>query len=142
MAIPAYMEIKEIKGTVIDEALPERNEMTKVLKFEHKLHIPIKEDKKPSGVRQHGDFLIVKNMDKSSPLIIQALCQNKALNVTLNWYYLDDTTGIETLYYQHILENAKVISVRNFMSNDENSPLNHMEEVVFAYKKITWQDST
>ena len=94
-----------------------------------------------SGKRIHWPLKIVKEFDKASPLLYQALCTGEHLkNVTIHWYRIDPI-GSEELYFTHTLEDAIVVEMRPYMPMaflKENEPYRHMEEVMFTYNRIKW----
>ncbi len=83
----------------------------------------------------------MKEYDKSSPKLYQALCTGEHLkNVTIKWYRINKQ-GSEEHYFSHVLEDAIVVSITPSMPVaflPENEPYRHMEEVSFTYKKIKW----
>ena len=93
-----------------------------------------------SGKRIHGPLTIVKEFDKASPKLYQALCTGEHLKAALRWYRIDKS-GTEEHYFTHTLEEAIVVSIKPYMPIaflDENEPYRHMEEVSMTYKKIKW----
>ncbi len=96
----------------------------------------------PTGKRQHSPIVIVKEIDKSTPLIYQALVTNENLpTVEFKFWKLDDT-GKETQYFTIKLTNANIASVEQLNQNSDTRPdLNNFaeyEQVAFTYQKIEW----
>jgi len=139
MPSPVYMKIDKIEGSVSNPN-KETDKSIEILKFEHKVYMPTRKlAKVASGVRQHEEFLVVKNMDLTSPLLFQKLCDQDELQVDLFWFIVEK--GSENRYYRHTLKQAKIESIRNYMPDREDpnqQHLNHMEEVTFSYKIIEW----
>lgn len=113
-----------------------------VYAMDHDVHIPRDpQSGLPSGKRIHGPLEIVKEFDKSSPKLYQALCSGEQLSdVTIKWYRIDPT-GTEEHYFTHTLEDAIVVEIKPYMPVaflSENEPYRHMEKISFTYTKIKW----
>jgi len=113
--------------------------------MDQKIHMPRDpQSGLPSGKRVHGPMTLVKEFDKASPKLYQALCTGEHLKVNLKWYKIDKQ-GKEKHYFTHALEDAIVVSIKPYMPIaflKEHEPYRHMEEVSFTYSKIkwTWED--
>ena len=83
-----------------------------------------------SGKRQHKPLTILKEVDKASPLLLQALVTNE--NLTLFNLQLV-APGQDSVVYRIDLSNARVVDV-HMITVDGRS----REQVSFAYQKITW----
>ena len=94
----------------------------------------------PTGRRVHNPITIVKEIDKSSPKLFQALCSGEQMSkVTIDWYRIDPQ-GKEEKYFTTELENATIVSMKTWMPNvlrSEDKHMGHMEDVSFAFEKIT-----
>ncbi len=105
------------------------------------IHIPTDpQSGLPSGKRIHGPLKLVKEFDKASPKVYQALCTGEHLKATIKWYRIDPG-GKEEHYFTHTLEDAIIVSVKPYMPIaflEENEPYRHMEEVALTYSKIKW----
>jgi type VI secretion system Hcp family effector len=74
----------------------------------------------PSGKRVHNPLLITKAIDKSSPQLFQAFCQNETLAITINWYRLDPSDSKTwQQYYTMTLQDAKIVVMKEW---DVSSP--------------------
>ncbi len=89
-----------------------------------------------TGNKVHTPVVFVKEVDKSTPLLSKALIQGETLVEVLFRFFNQSNYN----YFTVRLEQAKVISIREFMPNSLNpasyQPL--MEEVSLVYTKITW----
>jgi type VI secretion system secreted protein Hcp len=121
--------------------LEDREDTILVQGFDHVVEIPTDERGVASGRRVHRPMTIIKEIDKSTPMLYQALCSNELLTeVTLNWYRLDGTGDYE-LYYSIYLENGFITRIRPWVPNvldRKNETLRHMEDISIAYEKIIW----
>lgn len=85
----------------------------------------------PNGQRTHSLFNIVKRLDKSSPLLFEALNKGETLtNVELK-VYRTSYMGKQEHYYTVALEDAIIVDID--VSNSEIEPV---ENVSFTYRKI------
>ncbi len=112
-----------------------------VQSWDHIVEIPTDSRGVVSGRRVHRPMLISKEIDKSSPMLYQALCTGEKLSeVKLDWYRLDGA-GDDELYFSVLMESALVSRVRPWVPNvldKNNSGFRHMEDVCFIYEKILW----
>jgi type VI secretion system secreted protein Hcp len=103
----------------------------------------------PTGKRQHEPIVIVKVLDKSTPLLWQALVSNENLTQFVLQVYAQQPTeggvnagaGAEVMIYTISLTNATISSIRQYMADNEiatNASLPVREEISFTYQKITW----
>jgi type VI secretion system secreted protein Hcp len=103
----------------------------------------------PTGKRQHEPIVIVKVLDKSTPLLWNALVSNENLTQWVLQVYAAQPAGVgvasgagaEMMIYTITLTNATISSIRQYMSDNEiasNTSLPVREEISFTYQKITW----
>ena len=140
MPLPAYMDIPDIPGSC--EVVGRVNNI-EILGFNHEVYMPTdRKDGSATGTRVHKNFVSVKNYDKASPLLYQYLCQGQIIPlVTMRWFKINDD-GLEEEYYNHVLEKARITSIRPYMpdvDNPANEQYKHMEEVSMRYERITWK---
>ncbi len=139
MAIPAYMEIEGIPGSVNVHG---REGTVEVLEFNHRVYLPTdRDDGRLTGTRKHDAVVIHKAFDKASSLLYQRVCTGTTIpKITIKWYEITDQ-GEEKPYYQHVLTKCKNASVRSYMHNVKAANKDefvHMEEVFIRYEKISW----
>jgi type VI secretion system secreted protein Hcp len=112
--------------------------------FRHGVAIPYDiTDGKFTGRKQHEVVRIHKRIDKTTPLLLKALCQNEPVTSAAFRFYRPslEGTGREEHFYTVLLENGYVTSVRQ-ISEDANlggeraPPM--MEEVTLVCRDITW----
>jgi type VI secretion system secreted protein Hcp len=144
MPMPCHLTLEGEKQGKIEGSCDMKGREGTILAYamDHDIHIPRDpQTGLASGKRIHGPLTIVKEYDKGSPLLYQALCTGEHMkNVTIKWYRID-AKGSEEHYFTHTLENAIIVSIRPFMKMaflQENEPYRHMEEVSFTYEKIKW----
>jgi type VI secretion system secreted protein Hcp len=140
MAIPAYMKIDGIPGSVKVQG---REESVEILEFDHKVYMPIdRDDGTISGTRKHGAITFHKAFDKSSPELYKKVCTGTNIpKIEIIWYEIVEA-GEELEYFVHTLEQCKISSVRSYMHNIKDPTKEtfvHQEEVCVRYEKITWK---
>ncbi len=128
MSLPAHMKIRgdkqgEIEGSCDMEG---REGTIFVHHAQHAVTVP--SSIADGGKRMHDPLVIMKNIDKSSPILNQALVQGERLHVTLKWYRINPH-GNEENYFTHTLEGAIIKSISLDME---------FEQVSFTYEKIVW----
>ncbi|MHA2247261.1 MAG: Hcp family type VI secretion system effector [Candidatus Hodarchaeales archaeon] len=107
--------------------------------YSHSVYIPTDPHSgQATGSRIHTPVIVVKEVDKSTPKLMQALITGETLIEVLIKFYRT-ISGTQN-YFTVFLEDAKIVSIHDFMPNSLNpntyQPL--MEEVSFVYGKITW----
>ena len=144
MALNAYLKIEaekqgQIKGSVTQKG---REDSIMVIAVSHNIDSPRDAASGlPTGKRKHEPFKILKELDKSSPLLYNVLTNNE--NVT-EWelqHWQPSTTGAEKQHYTVRLTNANIASIHFRMLNNKNPDLMkyaEFEEVAFTYQKIEW----
>lgn len=119
---------------------------TIVKSFSHNIKIPRDPSSgQPSGQRSHQPLVVTKLIDKSSPLIYNALTKGETLtNVDLK-FYRTGYTGKPEHYFTISLEDAVVVDVAAAMNQEVGMALTDvapLEDVSFAYRKISWRHET
>lgn len=149
MALQAYLNLKgqrqgEIKGSVTQKG---REGKIAVIAVSHEIISPRDPASGlPTGKRMHKPFVITKELDKSSPLLYNALVNNENIpDWQLQFWtpQLKATTGSgnEVQHYTVKLTNANVASIAFRMANNKHPDLMKFaeyEEIAFTYQKIEW----
>jgi type VI secretion system secreted protein Hcp len=150
MALNAYLKATgqkqgDLKGSVTQKG---REGSIQVIAVSHSVVSPRDPASGlPTGKRMHKPFVITKELDISSPLLYNALCQNENISKwELQFWttaYQDRTqsVGTEMQHYTVNLVNASISSIDFRMANNKHPDLmkfNEYEEVAFVYQKITW----
>jgi type VI secretion system secreted protein Hcp len=144
MPMPIHMTLKgktqgEIKGGCTQKG---REGSILIFAFNHDILSPRDiASGLPTGKRQHGPVLVTKEVDKSSPLLYMALCNNESLTEVVFKFWKPSAAGKEVQYYTIKLTNGNIASRKTYFPNmlvPENTKLPHLEEVSFTYQKIEW----
>lgn len=149
MALNAYLKLKgqksgQIKGSVIQKG---RENTIEVNAYAHEIVSP----RDPAsglatGKRMHKPFVITKELDKSSPVLYQAMVTNENISeFELKCFAPNKAAatgaGAETNHFTVKLTNAHISSIRSVMRNNNDVELAKFpveEEISFTYQKIEW----
>ena len=140
----AYLKIKgqkqgEIKGSVIQKG---REGLIQVMAAIHDVISPRDaQSGLPTGQRQHKPLTITKEIDRSTPLLRQALITNETLTEWELQFFKPTSSGVETRYFVIKLTNAAVASARLVMPDAVDVATKYLptyEELAFTYQKIEW----
>jgi type VI secretion system secreted protein Hcp len=95
-----------------------------------------------TGRRQHHPMLIRKRIDKSSPLISKALCNNEVIEGQFKWYRPNPTGDGTTEQFFTIKITKGRIASQRLWSPDTLVPASSteppLEEVTFVFHSIEW----
>jgi type VI secretion system secreted protein Hcp len=143
MALNAYLKLKgqkqgDIKGGV---TVKSHAGQIAVIAVSHSIISPRDAASGlPTGKRMHKPFVITKEIDRSTPLLLNALATNENIvSFTLN-FYQPNLEGLEYNYYRIELTNASIASIETHLDNNEPAerPKHALyEEIAFTYQKIT-----
>ena len=94
------------------------------------------------GRRVHEPIVIVKRVDKSTPLLAKALCRNEKIDAEFKFFRPNPAgDGTTEQFFTVKIENGRVDSIERHSPNafdpaeSKNPPF---ETVTFVYAKITW----
>jgi len=144
MALNAYMKLTseiqgEIKGSVTQAG---REDSIMVIGFSHEVDSPFDAASGlPTGKRQHKPLCIIKEIDKSTPLIMNALSNNENITEMQLQFWQPSRSGKEIQYYTIELHNARIVNIKQEMPDNslpENMRLKEREHISFVYQQITW----
>lgn len=94
-----------------------------------------------TGKRQHKPITITKELDKSSPLLYNILCNNENITEFRLQFWSPSRSGQEVHHFTIELEDATIAGIR-FIMPDNRDPelmrLKEYEQISFMYRKITW----
>ncbi len=125
---------------------PSREGFVEAFGFGHEVRVPHDPGTGlPSGPRVHSPFKMVKLFDKATPGLYQALTTDEIVQVTIQWYRVDDA-GSEQHYFTAELSDAHIVRIAPMMPTAQDPSLDpdstdsyrHLEEVQFTYGTIKW----
>lgn len=125
----------DIKGEVTEKG---KEDLIKTISFQHEVASPRDAATgMATGKRQHKPFVITKEIDKASPLLMAALATSENLEeVTLSIYRPSaKATGASELWYTITLRNAAISDIKSTWVSEKKQSL---EEISFTYEKIKW----
>lgn len=143
MALPGYMKVTaEAQGKIDGECVLEEREGAIVIHAcNHTVKLPTDKNGLVSGRRMHMPITILKDIDRTSPMLYQALSDGELLtSVTIDWYRID-SAGMEECYFTQTLKNAQIVAIDfdvEFKPEAANSRVGHMEKISLIYDSISW----
>ncbi len=131
------------EGTQL-EGPREHNKSSLVSEFSHEVYRPYDpEENKLQGIRRLTAFTVIKDIDKLTPQLYEMVCKGRnCKKVEIKLYRTAKDTGDEEEYFNYVLEDAKVISVENYMPSTkyaETENIGHLEKIKFLAKSFTWK---
>jgi type VI secretion system secreted protein Hcp len=149
MALNAYLKLKGQKQGPINGSVTQKGRENKIMVIAVSHEIMSPRDPAsglPTGKRMHKPFVITKELDKSSPLLMNALVNNENIPEWELQFWtpqLSAATGVgaEKQHYTIKLTNANIASINFRMLNNKNPELMkyaEFEEIAFTYQKIEW----
>ncbi|WP_226503040.1 Hcp family type VI secretion system effector [Pseudomonas sp. MWU16-30317] len=144
MAIPVYLWLKDDGGTDIKGSVDVqgREGSIEVIAQDHSVSIPTDNNTgKLTGTRVHAPFMLLKEVDASSPYLYRAATSGQTLqSAEFKWYRINEA-GQEVVYFTTKLDKVKLVKIASKM-HDIKDPSkekhNHLEEVELRYETITW----
>ena len=144
MALNAFLHLKgqkqgDIKGSVTQKG---REGTIMVIEANHEIMSPISSSAGSAvGKRVHKPFVIVKELDKSSPHLYQAMINNEVLSSWQLDFFAAAVNGIEKQDYSVVLSNALITDIKFALPNTRNADtgkLSPYETIEFIYQTIEW----
>lgn len=143
-ALNAYLRLfgekqGEIKGSVTQAG---REDSIMVIAFNHDVFSP---RDAASGLlsnkRQHEPLRITKEIDKSTPLLMNAWSNGERMTNFELRFWRPSASGMEYQFYTILLHDAQIVSIRQEMLNNkypDNMQHKEREHVTFVYRGIEW----
>lgn len=152
MPIPAYLTLSGANQGDMSSGATGADSVGTMSKSDHeneiqvqafKLNMTVPKDPQsgqPTGRRIHTGLTFTKVLDKSSPMIMQALATGEQIKTATFKFFRTSSSGEQEHYYTIELEEALVTDVTPWFPNaldPSNSSISHMEDVTLSYKKIS-----
>lgn len=144
MAYDAYLRLRgksqgDIKGAGNRTG---RKGLIKVISWHHDIAAPRDPASGlPTGRRQHQPFVITKEVDCASPLLLSALAHNELLPEWELTLWQRTASGKDVPYYSIRLTNAAIAHYHGEMPDNQTEAshgLHEREQFAFTYEKIEW----
>ncbi len=121
----------QVQGQIRGGQQPTGGETMEILSFSHEIVSPRDAASGlPTGKRQHKPFTIVKEIDKATPLLMQALTRNETLTQVVIAVDRPASAG----YLEYKLTNASISSWNT--SSSAHTDTQELEQISFTYQKI------
>jgi len=110
--------------------------------FKHEMNYPFDmRENKGRGEPVHGAFTVLKEMDKASPKLYEALAKKKKINgIELEFWRDKPGEGGSEKYFAIVMTDCRIVHAMPYIpqggAEDDLPP--HMEEIGCAYRKIDW----
>ena len=113
---------------------PRDNDSSLIFEFNHKVHLPYdQEENIIQGTRRVSAFSIVKDIDKMTPQLYNIVDMGTMCDeIIIKLYRIANDTGEEEEYFRYTLQNAKIVSIENWMPlsiNETNENTGHLEKI-------------
>lgn len=140
MSTPAHLWLEDENGSQIVGGclMPSRLGSIELKSFSHGVTIPVDPNTgKLTGTRVHRPIVIVKEFDRTTPILYRAICEGRTLKSGTIRMYRVLESGIETEYFNMLLENVKITTITPHLSPNGMSSTN-LETLELRYGAITW----
>jgi type VI secretion system secreted protein Hcp len=143
-ALNAYMYlVGEHQGPILGSVIQAGREGSiMVIAFNHQLFSPRDvASGLPTNKRQHEPLRITKEIDKSTPLLMNAWANGEVMDSFELRFWTPGSSGQEVQHYTIRLGGAQIVSVQQEMLNNkypENMQHKEREHVTFTYRSIEW----
>jgi len=143
-ALNAYLTLAgEIQGPILGSVTQAgRVGQIMVIAYGHEVFTP---RDTTSGLltdaRQHEPLRITKEIDKSTPLLMNAWSRGEVMTTCELRFWTPGSSGQEVQHYTIRLTGAQIVSIQQEMMNNkypENMQHKEREHVTFTYRGIEW----
>jgi type VI secretion system secreted protein Hcp len=122
---------------------PRENKSSLIYEFSHEVYLPHEsEENRIQGMRRIGPFEIVKSIDRLTPQLYNILAVGMLSEIHIKLYRIAEKFGEEEAYFNYILEEARIISIQNWMPPTYipvSESIGHLEKIKIISRKITWE---
>lgn len=145
-ALDAYMTVEgqtqgEFKGDVTTAG---REDTIAVLKYSLSTNTPYDPATgAPTGSHQFHPLRVLKRVDQSSPLFVNAMANQENLVSVIIEFWRPSRTGAEEQFYTLVLTNAQVVGITQFqgsLGDDQLLPKLEWIELTFQTMSQTFED--
>jgi len=121
---------------------PRDNNSSLIFEFNHKVHLPYDSGTDIiQGTRRVSAFSIVKDIDQMTPQLYNIVALGMMCDeILIKLYRIADDSGEEEEYFNYTLENAKIVSIENWMpstkieANENIGPLEKIEMLATVFR--------
>ncbi|MBS0878011.1 MULTISPECIES: type VI secretion system tube protein TssD [unclassified Tatumella] len=141
MSAPAHLWLEDENGSPIVGSclMPLRPGSIELKSFSHGVTIPVDPIRgKLTGTRVHSPITIVKEFDQTTPALYRAVCEGRTLKKAIIRMYRILESGIESEYFNIILDNVKITTISPYLAPNGTSST-HLEILELRYETIAWK---
>jgi len=141
MSTPAHLWLENENGSPIAGSclMPMRSGSIELKSFSHGVTIPVDPHwGKLTGTRVHRPITVVKEFDQTTPILYRAVCEGRTLKTAIIKMYQIQESGIESEYFNIVLENVKITTISPYLAPNGMSST-HLETIELRYEAITWK---
>jgi len=136
-----FMTIEGPNGVIQGESVQNGREgWHQVLAYSHEIVSPRDAASGlPTGKRQHKPFTVVKYINRGSPLLLNAMTKEEALDVEVSLWGASPQSGQEVKVLTYKLSKARIVAIRPWMPNKNDPDTTNYtpaEEISFTYQTI------
>lgn len=145
MALVAHMTVEgKSQGRISEKCSQQegREDTIPLLQLAHAISIPKDaQSGRIIGQRFHSPVSVVKEIDRSSPMLAQAMVTAETLTVRIDFYRFNpDGSGTQEQFYTVELEDAQIVSFESeipFVKDPVTAQHPPLERLQIAFTKIT-----
>ena len=141
MSNPAYLWLVDENGSPISggSLVSGRVGAIELKSVNHHMSIPTDTNTgRLTGTRIHSPISMQKEFDRTTPVLYRALSEGVTLkSATIKMYRVLDS-GIETEYFNIILDNVKITAITPSL-HPSGQTGTHIENIQLRYETITWK---
>mgnify|MGYP001171008926 FL=1 len=136
-SMKVFMKISDIPGSSTDK---DHKDWCDVRGFEHEMKYPFDmRENKGRGEPVHTEFQVLKEIDKASPKLYEALAKKKKVKeIEVEFWRDNPKDGGSEKYFSIKLKDCRVVYAKPFMPRGDNENFSHMETVGFGYRVVEW----
>ncbi|ATA22106.1 type VI secretion system secreted protein Hcp [Gibbsiella quercinecans] len=141
MSNPAYLWLTDTNGSPVvgGSLVADRIGAIELKSFTHNVCIPTDSSTgRLTGTRVHAPIMFQKEFDRVTPILYKTLSEGATLkSATIKMYSVSEA-GLETEYFNIILDNVKITSITPDLYPGAASGT-HLETILLRYESITWK---
>jgi type VI secretion system secreted protein Hcp len=138
-SMKVFMKIADMPGSSLDA---NHEDWCDVRGFSHEMKYPFDmRENKGRGEPVHGECTVMKEIDKASPKLYEALAKKKRVgDVEIEFWRDHPTDGGSEKYFTIVLKDCRVVYAKPYMpmGKEAEETFSHMEQMGFAYRQVEW----
>lgn len=139
MANPAYLYAYDEHNQLIHASVQKKGREGSALVYGFKYAVSIPTDTTTgmlTGIRQHHDAIIHKQLDAATPVLFDACARGKTLQrMKLDWYHINPQ-GQESIYLSHLFTDVKVVLAEHALIHQAQGMPEHQACLHLRFRRI------